>query len=215
MAVNATYMGATAALPRIGVALRVPPNWYEVDLHPARRVAAIHRVVDARAERDGAVARHRDETIRTLKRLARQAWAVGARYFAGVAEDFDTLPLEAAVTVSLVRAGTGGYAPSTDPLTIVRSLARKPPLTEDDTWLETELVELPGAGPAARIYGVEDVEYPGELDTVRTVLTHTILPVPATDHLAVIAAGSPLMGEVEGLHDLFAAVTSTFRFTRP
>jgi hypothetical protein len=215
MAVSATYTGATAAVPRVGVALRVPPNWYEVDLHPARRVASIQYRVGERAAVNATAARHRDETIRALKRLARQAWATGARYFACMAENFDTLPLEAAVTVSLVRAGTGGYTPNTDPVAIVRSLARKPWRTEDDTWLETELVELPSAGPAARIYGVEDVEYPGDLDTVRTVLTHTILPVPNSDHLAVIAAGSPLLGPVAPLHDLFATVTSTFHFTRP
>ncbi|WP_234021439.1 hypothetical protein [Streptomyces sp. 142MFCol3.1] len=73
---------------------------------------------------------------------------------------------------------------------------------------------LPEVGPAARTFGVEDVPVAqGDTRTLRMVLTQTYIPVPGTAGQVVLVSGaSPVLDLAEAFHDVFDAVTGTFRF---
>jgi hypothetical protein len=75
-------------------------------------------------------------------------------------------------------------------------------------------VDIPEVGPAARTYGVEDVPVaPGDSRTLRMVLTQTYIPVPGTtDQVVLVSGASPVLDLTEAFHDIFDAVTGTFRF---
>jgi hypothetical protein len=70
-------------------------------------------------------------------------------------------------------------------------------------------VELEQAGTAARSYGVEDV--PVDAGYVRTVFMQTMVPVPRVNKVFLVSASSPVVPLAAELHDLFDAVTGTFR----
>ncbi|WP_435808961.1 hypothetical protein [Streptomyces rochei] len=80
-------------------------------------------------------------------------------------------------------------------------------------------MDIPGVGTAARTYGVEDVPVAqGDSRTLRMVLTQMVLtqtyiPVPGTtDQVVLVSGASPVLDLAEAFHDIFDAVTSTFRF---
>ncbi|ODA73096.1 hypothetical protein APS67_002718 [Streptomyces sp. AVP053U2] len=76
--------------------------------------------------------------------------------------------------------------------------------------------DIPGVGPAARTYGIEDIPVPGdELHrTVRAVLTQTFIPVPGQEgKVALVAGSSQVLDLADSFFDIFDAITSTFRFT--
>src|SRR5262245_21333487 len=72
-----------------GWALTVPETWYEFDVRPQSRDAAINDVVRARLRQLPALAPHRADLVRLLRRLAREAWDSGAIYCAAMAEGLD------------------------------------------------------------------------------------------------------------------------------
>ncbi|GAA2607749.1 hypothetical protein GCM10010304_68190 [Streptomyces roseoviolaceus] len=102
---------------------------------------------------------------------------------------------------------------STDPRAIAESLRTLTPHREGDAWRRVTTVEIPEVGPAARTYGVEDVPVPeGDSRTLRMVLTQTYVPVPGTtDQVVLISGAGPVLDLAEAFHDIFDAVTSTFR----
>lgn len=61
---------------------------------------------------------------------------------------------------------------------------------------------------------VEDVPVAqGDSRTLRMVLTQTYIPVPGTtDQVVLVSGASPVLDLAEAFHDIFDAVTSTFRF---
>jgi hypothetical protein len=134
-----------------------------------------------------------------------------------MAQNFDTLPLTASVTVSLVGARTAdGTALPADPASIVAGLRPKEAAREGDTWRKVTTVEIPETGLAARTYGIEDVAVPGDSRTVRAVLMQTFIPLPGhTDKVALVAASSSVVDLAEPFFDVFDAVTSTFRYREP
>ncbi|MFE0862809.1 hypothetical protein ACFW5P_14490 [Streptomyces rochei] len=75
-------------------------------------------------------------------------------------------------------------------------------------------MDIPGVGTVARTYGVEDVPVAqGDSRTLRMVLTQTYIPVPGTsDQVVLVSGASPVLDLAEAFHDIFDAVTSTFRF---
>ncbi|WP_326754187.1 hypothetical protein OH738_16830 [Streptomyces hirsutus] len=107
-----------------------------------------------------------------------------------------------------------GVALSTDPRAIAESLGTITPRREGDAWRKVTTVDIPEVGTAARTYGVEDVPVArGDSRTLRMVLTQTYVPVPGTTAQVVLISGaSPVLDLAEAFHDIFDAVTSTFRF---
>ncbi|MDX6355227.1 MAG: hypothetical protein QOF98_2130 [Streptomyces sp.] len=202
-----------AAVEREGFAITVPMTWWEFDLHPATRDESVRRMVAKRVKENPALAEHRDVIGRFLKKAARDAYESGAVYVGCMAQNFGGLPLTATVTVSLVGARTAdGQLLPADPASIVAGLRPKEAAREGDTWRKVTTVEIPETGLAARTYGVEDVQVPGDSRTVRAVLMQTFVPLPGRpDKVALVSGSSSVVDLADSFFDVFDAVTSTFR----
>lgn len=132
-----------------------------------------------------------------------------------MAENFDGVPLSATVTVSVVGAkDKEGIVLSTDPRAIAESLRTVTPRREGDVWRKVTTVDIPEVGLAARAFGVENVPVAqGDSRTLRMGLTQTYIPVPGTtDQVVLVSGASPVLDLAEAFHDIFDAVTGTFRF---
>ncbi|MFF8457254.1 hypothetical protein C0Q64_11555 [Streptomyces albidoflavus] len=195
--------------------LAVPDSWWEFDVRPQGRDATVRTMVDERVRETPELAPYRNDLTAMLRRMAKDAHDSGALYLGCMAENFDSVPLSATVTVSVVGArNQQGAALSTDPRVIAESLRTITPRREGDAWRKVTTVDIPGVGPAARTYGVEDVPVAqGDNRTLRMVLTQTYIPVPGTtDQVILVSGASPVLDLAEAFHDIFDAVTGTFRF---
>ncbi|WP_417791422.1 MULTISPECIES: hypothetical protein [Streptomyces] len=212
-----------SATPRVmpvereGFSLTVPMTWWEFDLHPASRDESVRKLMAQRVQENPAIGEHRDVLAKFLRRAAREAYDSGAVYIGCMAQNFGGIPLTASVTVSLVGARTPeGQLLATDPASIVAGLREKPARREGDAWRKVTTVEIPETGAAARTYGIEDIEIPGDSKTVRTVLMQTFIPLPGGgDRVALVACSSPVLDLADSFFDVFDAVTSTFRYREP
>lgn len=199
----------------VGVSLSVPESWWEFDARPEGRDATIHALVEQRIRATPELAPYRADLTTMLRRMAKDAHDSGAIYLGCMAENFEGVPLAATVTVSVLGARNNqGAALSTDPRVIAGSLRAITPRREGDAWRKVTTVDIPGIGVAARTYGVEDVPVAqGDSRTLRMVLTQTYIPVPGTtDQVVLVSGASPVLDLAEAFHDIFDAVTSTFRF---
>ncbi|GAA2953612.1 hypothetical protein ACFQZ0_22510 [Streptomyces erythrogriseus] len=212
----ARYMEALT-VERGGFRIKVPESWWEFDVRPESRDDSIHRMVTERLRAHPELTPHRDTYISFLRKAAADAWKSGALYCGCMAETFggDT-PITGSVTVSLVGGRTSKGDPlPTDPEAVVAQLAVKEARREGDSWRKVTTVDIPGVGPAARTYGIEDVPVPGdELGrTIRAVLMQTFIPVPGQEgKVALVAGSSQVLDLAESFFDIFDAITSTFRF---
>ncbi|MGW4185300.1 hypothetical protein ACWEK2_24315 [Streptomyces albidoflavus] len=198
-----------------GVSISLPESWWEFDIHPGGREGTIRSLVNERIRAVPELTPYRSEVSAMLRRMAKDAHDSGALYLGCMAENFDSVPLSATVTVSVVGArNQQGAALSTDPRAIAESLRAITPRREGDAWRKVTTVDIPGVGPAARTYGVEDVPVAqGDNRTLRMVLTQTYIPVPGTtDQVILVSGASPVLDLAEAFHDIFDAVTGTFRF---
>ncbi|MGW8630941.1 hypothetical protein [Streptomyces sp. NPDC055793] len=198
-----------------GLSLSVPETWWEFDIRPEGREATIRTLVDERVRETPELAPYRAEASAMLRKMAKEAHDSGAVYLGCMAENFDGVPLSATVTVSILGAkNQQGVALSTDPPAIAESLRTVTPRREGDAWRKVTTVDIPDVGPAARTYGVEDVPVAqGDSRTLRMVLTQTYIPVPGTtDQVVLVSGASPVLDLAEAFHDVFDAVTGTFRF---
>lgn len=204
----------TEKLERGGFSLTVPTTWWEFDIHPASRDNSIRTLVNERVRKVPELAAHRGALVTFLRRAAREAYDSGAVYCGCMAQDFDSVPLLAQVTVSAVGARTPeGELLPTDPALIAASLTEKVARRERDTWREVSTVTIPQVGLAARTHGIEDVPVPGDTRTVRVVLMQTFIPFPDDERrVALVSASSPVLDLADSFFDVFDAVTSTFRF---
>ncbi|ATL29710.1 hypothetical protein [Streptomyces formicae] len=198
-----------------GMALSVPDSWWEFDIRPEGREATIRALVADRVRGTPELAPYRADLTSMLRKMAKEAHDSGAVYLGCMAENLEAVPLTATVTVSVIGAkDKQGATLSTDPRAIAESLRTLTPRREGDSWRTVTTVELPEAGLAARTVGVEDVPVaPGDSRTLRMALTQTYIPVPGTkDQVVLVAGASPVLDLAEAFHDIFDAVTSTFRF---
>ncbi|MCX4621825.1 MULTISPECIES: hypothetical protein [Streptomyces] len=212
----ARYMEALT-VERGGFRIKVPESWWEFDVRPESRDDSIHRMVSERVRAHPELEPHRDTFVSFLRKAAADAWKSGALYCGCMAESFggDT-PITGSVTVSLVGGRTSKGDPlPTDPEAVTAQLAVKEARREGDSWRKVTTVDIPGVGPAARTYGIEDVRVPGdELGrTIRAVLMQTFIPVPGQEgKVALVAGSSQVLDLAESFFDIFDAITSTFRF---
>ena len=199
----------------MGVSLAVPESWWEFDIRPEGREATVRQLIDARVRAVPELAPYRAELSMLLRRMARDAHDSGALYLGCMAENFDGVPLTATVTVTVLGAATAEGVPlSTDPQAIAQSLATITPRREGDAWRKITTVEIPEVGLCARTYGVEDVPVEqGDTRTIKVALTQTYVPIPGRpEEIVLISGASPVLDLAEAFHDIFDAVTSTFRF---
>ncbi|MEV5088591.1 hypothetical protein ACPC37_23555 [Streptomyces griseoincarnatus] len=212
----ARYMEALT-VERGGFRIKVPESWWEFDVRPESRDDSIHRMVTERLRAHPELAPHRDTYISFLRKAAADAWKSGALYCGCMAETFGgDIPITGSVTVSLVGGRTSKGDPlPTDPEAVTAQLAVKEAKREGDSWRKVTTVDIPGVGPAARTYGIEDVPVPDdELGrTIRAVLMQTFIPVPGQEgKVALVAGSSQVLDLAESFFDIFDAITSTFRF---
>ncbi|MBZ6108182.1 MULTISPECIES: hypothetical protein [Streptomyces] len=199
----------------VGISVSVPDSWWEFDIRPEGREAMIRALVAERVNETPELAPYRSDLTAMLRKMARDAYDSGALYLGCMAENFEGVPLSATVTVSVLGAkNQQGVALSTDPRAIADSLRTVTARREGDAWREVTTIDIPEVGPAARTYGVEDVPVaPGDRRTLRMVLTQTYVPVPGTtDQVVLVSGASPVLDLAEAFHDIFDAVTGTFRF---
>lgn len=213
----ARYMEALT-IERGGFRIKVPESWWEFDVRPESRDDSIRRMVAERVQQHPELASHRDTYVSFLQKAAADAWKSGALYCGCMAESFggDT-PITGSVTVSLVGGRTREGTPlSTDPSAIASGLAPKEAKREGDSWRKVTTVDIPGVGPAARTYGIEDIAVPDDNlgRTIRAVLMQTFIPVPEQEgKVALVAGSSQVLDLADSFFDIFDAITSTFRFT--
>lgn len=197
---------------RLGFSLTVPDSWFELDVRPAIRDAAIQALVRERLVAQPELWTHRSEVVRLLRRTARQAWQSGARYCAALVLPTADGPLTAAVTVTLLAAPADAPQPELDRVEdLLHRLTPRPARQDDEPWTQVGVVELPEVGTAARSHGVEDVELPDGAGWIRSVLMQTFVPVPGTAHVLLVSCSSPVLPLAETWFDLFDAITGTFR----
>ncbi|MFF3452093.1 hypothetical protein ACFYXJ_33695 [Streptomyces sp. NPDC002667] len=198
-----------------GFSLSVPDSWWEFDIRPEGRDATVRGLVDERIREVPELAEYRGDLAAVLRRMAKDAYDSGAVYMGCMAENFEGVPLTATLTVSVLGAqNKQGVALSTDPRAIAESLRTVTARREGDAWRTVTTVDIPQVGLAARTFGVEDVPVAqGDTRTLRMVLTQTYIPVPGTTDTVVLVSGaSPVLDLAEAFHDIFDAVTGTFRF---
>lgn len=199
------------APPGLGFALTVPASWFELDLRPATRDAAIRSLVEERVRDQPELADQRAAIVRILRRQARQAWESGALYCACMVEPTDEGPITAAVTVGVVHGPLDAPSGGDRLAPLLERLHPRPATGPDDPWTRVEVVTVEGAGECARTAGVEDVDLPDGAGWVRTVLLQTFVPVPGSRSVVLLTCSSPVLPLADVLLDLFDAVSSTFR----
>lgn len=202
---------------RGGFRIKVPETWWEFDVRPESRDDSIRRMVNERLCEHPELAPHRDTYVSFLRKAAADAWKSGALYCGRMAESFGgETPITGSVTVSLVGGRTSKGDPlPTDPAAIAAQLAVKEAKKPGDSWRKVTTVEIPGVGPAARTYGIEDIPVPGDEPdrTIRAVLMQTFIPVPGQEgKVALVAGSSQVLDLADSFFDIFDAITTTFRF---
>lgn len=212
----ARYMEALT-IERGGFRIKVPESWWEFDVRPESRDDSIRRMVAERVRDRPELEKYKDTYTAFLQKSAADAWKSGALYCGCMAESFggDT-PITGSITVSLVGGRTQAGEPlSTDPQFMAGQLAVREAKKEGDAWRKVTTVDIPGVGPAARTYGIEDIPVPGDSlnRTIRAVLMQTFIPVPGQEgKVALIAGSSQVLDLADSFFDIFDAITSTFRF---
>ncbi|MEV6341910.1 hypothetical protein [Actinoplanes sp. NPDC051851] len=193
-----------------GFSITVPDNWFEIDVHPDTRNGAINTLVTERIAGMPELWEHRTAMVRALRRAARSAHASGAAYCGVMVEGFGGAVLTAGITVSIVDAPNG----ETGAPAVMRYLKAIPNRGDGTPWRQVEQADLPQVGPVARTRGLEDVVAPDGAGWIRSVLMQTFVPFPGpmSDRVALITGNSPIVQLEAELHDLFDAITSTFRF---
>ncbi|MFI9826992.1 hypothetical protein ACIHIX_04845 [Streptomyces sp. NPDC051913] len=213
----ARYMEALT-VERGGFQIKVPESWWEFDVRPESRDDSIRRMVNDRIAQRPELAQYKDVYNDFLRKAAADAWKSGALYCGCMAENFggDT-PITGSVTVSMVGGRNERGEPlSNDPSVIASQLAVKEARNEGDSWRKVTTVDIPGVGPAARTYGIEDIVVPGDAlnRTIRAVLMQTYIPVPGQEgKVALVGGSSQVLDLADSFFDIFDAITSTFRFT--
>lgn len=199
---------------RLGFAVTVPESWYEVDLHPGTHDRAIRELVEARVRGNQPMWEQRQGIIRLLRQQSRAAWKSGALYCACFAIPTEDGPITGSVTVSLVRGPAGGMLEDdrTEPLASL--FTSSPRGAEGEPFSTVTAVDIAGAGSCARSYGIQDVSLADGKGIIRAVFMQTAVPVPESNKVFLVSASSPVVLLAGELHDLFDAVTGTFRMVR-
>jgi hypothetical protein len=167
-----------------GFSLSVPDGWYPLDLTTRDAERAMHRRLMARASapmlRKG-LARFAAAMNQTLA-VARQR---GAMYAATTYGRCEAGVFHASVTVSDV-------------------------VTPPGRWRDVGTVELPHAGSAVRVVGVEEVTVADV--PIDFLVSHTVIPVPDSTRHLVLTGGSPNVDLGDELLEHFDLIAATFRF---
>lgn len=186
---------------------QVPDGWLDYDLakQDFSKQQREMRALATTPEQRRAV----DDAMRQARRLLRSARQQGAAAAAGlIASDGDGGLLMAFVGVFGVTVPAGMEPSLAD---IAQQLSR--PARIDGYGDRTVgSATIPDVGSVARITGTEIVELT-ETTSAVMVAMHTVIPIPAQPGSYLVVTGmSPNLPLAEALHDVFDAITGTFRF---
>jgi hypothetical protein len=188
--------------------LRVPDSWLDYDLaHQdfSRQQEELRAILTTPEQRQAA-----DDALRQTRRLLRTARQRGAVSAAGmIAADGDGL-LMAFVAVFGVSMPPGVELSIGE---LAQQLTRPAgPNGYGDRTVTS--VDLPEVGTVARITGTEVVDLTDEISAAMVAM-HTFIPMPGQDGSYLVVTGmSPNLPLADALHDIFDAITGTFRFVR-
>ncbi|GIF12894.1 hypothetical protein [Actinoplanes teichomyceticus] len=194
-----------------GFSITVPDSWFELELHPDARNAAVNSLVETRLKDVPELYEHRSALAKVLRETARRAYDSGARFCGTLVTVVGDAIMSATVTVTVVDAPDGQGAADA----ITPHLTARPRRGADSLWREIESVEIPGAGRVPRTRGVDDVTLPDGAGWVRSLIMQTFVPFPGPEptRVALITGSSPVLALETEFFDVFDAVTATFRFT--
>ena len=195
---------------RLGFSITVPDSWFEVDVHPATRDDGIRRLVEDRVRGNQPMWEARAGVVKLLREQARQAWEAGAAYCACMVAPTDEGPVTASVVVSLVRGPVGATEHGDPTGFLLEQLSVVPRRQEGDVFTSVTTADVPGVGACARSYGVEDVQLDGG-GWFRNVFMQTMVPTPGFNKVFLVSCSSPVVALATELHDLFDAISGTFR----
>ncbi len=198
--------------------LRFPVSWWNLDLDPSTRDASIRRRIeaglgdDARARATPEERAGLDALIRAARRGAKEAHARGALQLAGM---FDLLEDGSAlignVMVLCVNLPEGASPDLTELMLAYAVHGARNPLGKGTRARQNDIIELPRVGPAGRATSVEDIDFYGR-GWARVAIMQTLVPLPGTDSLLVVAGTTPNLTLVDPFFDMFDAITSTLTF---
>lgn len=194
-----------------GFSITVPDSWFELELHPDARNAAINKLVEERLKDVPDLYEHRPAMARVLRETARRAYDSGARFCGTLVTVVGEAIMSATVTVTIVDAPDGQAAADA----IAPHLTARPRRGADSVWREVESVLLPEIGRVPRTRAVDDVTLPEGTGWIRSLIMQTFVPFPGPDptRVALITGSSPVLALETEFFDVFDAVTGTFRFT--
>lgn len=199
------------ALDGVGFSLRVPDSWFQVEVDPRTRQAALEELVERQVRDVPELREHRTTVARILREQAQHAWDSGVAFCACMVDPTEDGPIVASVTVSVLSALGGVGKGSADRLiALAAPFTPRVATSADDTWREVSTVEVEGLGTAVRAWGVQDVELPEGAGILRVVLLQTIAPLPGGRAL-LVTCSSPVLPLTEALLDVFDAVSGTLR----
>jgi len=187
--------------------LTIPSDWFELDLRGRVLERRLRHAVMSRAGADPQMRAQGRRLILDLEAVLRTARRRGVVYAAGMLRAFDDDVVSALMMVSVVHvpAGEGDVLSQ---LGRMRADRRGAP---DGAWQKISAVDLPHAGPAGRVVGVEVLPVSDRVSLPYATM-HTAIPIPGTSGAMIITGGSPNIRLTTELHDLFDAITSSFRF---
>lgn len=185
--------------------IRLPEHWYDfsvADEEEENTIADLVRQRCTAAGLDTGVASRFTESARRSVRTARQN---GALHAGGTFEVHEDGLLTVSVVVAAVTPpGDGDVLGALVAVDDVAAAA-------GGTWHRTGTVQLPQAGRAGRVHGVQDVTFEGA--TVRTAFMHTVVPLPGSAQVLVVTGTSPNLAEADDVFDLLARITGTLQLS--
>ncbi|MEV7289128.1 hypothetical protein AB0O01_32045 [Streptomyces sp. NPDC093252] len=204
--------------------LAVPDTWTLYDLHGDGLARARVRVL--REARDQGERDRINRLFRGARRIMVSARQRGALYAAGTTTLYEDGLLMAGVMVFRVTPPPGhdfsarelaarySAAGERERGTRTGERGRGPRTGERERGAHRRFTvhELPHAGPAGRLTGLETADPTGDL-SYRLLAVNTVVPVPRSRSSVVISCYSPNLPLAGELYRVFDAITSTFRFT--
>ncbi|MFI1393700.1 hypothetical protein [Streptomyces sp. NPDC020681] len=195
--------------------LKFPESWWNLDLDPSTRDASIRRGIQANLAMSGgakAGPEQVDSLVRAARKSARSAHARGALQMAGVFDLFEDGSTLIGTSMVLRVVPPPEEPPELVDLMLAYAVRNaKLPLGKNTPGNQTDMIDLPYAGPAGRVTSVEDIDFYGK-GWVRMAMLQTVVPIPGTADFLVIAGSTPNLTLMEPFFEVFDAIAETLRF---
>jgi hypothetical protein len=189
----------------------VPDSWWEFDVWRATRTGDLARLIDAQIAQNPDLGPRRSALLKAIRLAADRAERQGAVFCAVMGELVEDAGMLAASLMVFHTDGSPDPAENTV-AAIAGQLTAVAPSPGSVDWRRVEVVDLPTAGPAVRVTGVEHAELDGA-GPVLCVISQTLLPVPDGTGVLNVVLTSPQVEIAEAMADLFDAISSTLTWT--